>query len=70
MRYVEKYCRVRQTTDDANSLQCYICTYSACRVKIKLRILHAMTQFVEAPRYETDSRELDSRWCHWNFSLT
>ena len=27
-------------------------------------------QFVEALRYKTVGREFDSRWCHWNFSLT
>jgi hypothetical protein len=25
---------------------------------------------VEALRYKPDGREIDSRWCHWNFSLT
>ena len=25
---------------------------------------------VEALRYEPGGRGLDSRWCHWNFSLT
>jgi hypothetical protein len=34
---------------------------------MKLRIPHAMAQFVDAPRYKPDGREFDSRWCHWNF---
>jgi hypothetical protein len=25
---------------------------------------------VEALRYKPEGREFDSRWCHWNFSLT
>jgi hypothetical protein len=25
---------------------------------------------VEALRYKPDGRGIDSRWCHWNFSLT
>jgi len=25
---------------------------------------------VEALRYKPEGRGLDSRWCHWNFSLT
>jgi hypothetical protein len=25
---------------------------------------------VEARRYKPEGRGLDSRWCHWNFSLT
>jgi len=24
----------------------------------------------EAPRYKPEDRGFDSRWCHWNFSLT
>jgi hypothetical protein len=33
---------------------------------IKLRT----AQLVEALRYKLDGRGFDSRWCHWNFSLT
>jgi hypothetical protein len=25
---------------------------------------------VEALRYKPEGRRFDSRWCHWNFSLT
>jgi hypothetical protein len=25
---------------------------------------------VVALRYKPDGHEIDSRWCHWNFSLT
>jgi hypothetical protein len=25
---------------------------------------------VEALRYKLEGRGIDSRWCHWNFSLT
>ena len=27
-------------------------------------------QLVEALRYKSEGRGFDSRWCHWNFSLT
>jgi hypothetical protein len=27
-------------------------------------------QLVEAPRYKLEDRGFDSRWCHWNFSMT
>jgi len=30
---------------------------------------HAVAQLVEALRYKPEDRGLDSRWCHWNFSL-
>jgi len=33
-------------------------------------MVHAVAQFVEALRYKSEGRGLDSRWCHWNFSLT
>ena len=30
----------------------------------------AVAQLVEALRYKSEGHGLDSRWCHWNFSLT
>jgi len=29
-----------------------------------------VAQLVEALRYNPEGRGFDSRWCHWNFSLT
>jgi len=29
-----------------------------------------IAQLVEALRYKSEGRSFDSRWCHWNFSLT
>ena len=31
---------------------------------------HAVAQLVEALRYKPQGRGFNSRWCHWNFSLT
>ena len=31
---------------------------------------HAVTQLVGALCYKAEGRGFDSRWCHWNFSLT
>ena len=31
---------------------------------------HAVAQLVEALRYKPEGCGFDSRWCHWNFSLT
>ena len=31
---------------------------------------YAVAQLVEALRYKPEGRGFDSRWCHWNFSLT
>ena len=31
---------------------------------------HAAAKLTEALRYKPKSRGFDSRWCHWNFSLT
>jgi hypothetical protein len=31
---------------------------------------HAVAQLVQAPLYKSEGRGFDSRWCHWNFSLT
>jgi hypothetical protein len=32
--------------------------------------LDGVAQLVEALRYKPERRGFDSRWCHWNFSLT
>ena len=32
--------------------------------------MHAVAQLGEALRYKPEGREFDSRWCHWNFTLT
>jgi hypothetical protein len=42
---------------------------------LKLHLLlisvgHAVVQLVEVLRYKPGGRGFDSRWCHWNFSLT
>ena len=31
---------------------------------------HVVAQLVEALHYKPEGRGFDSRWCHWNFSLT
>jgi hypothetical protein len=31
---------------------------------------HAVAQLVERLRHKPEGRGFDSRWCHWNFSLT
>jgi hypothetical protein len=31
---------------------------------------HAVAQLVETLLYKPEGRGFDSRWCHWNFSLT
>jgi hypothetical protein len=36
----------------------------------KANVLLAVAQSVEALHYEPEGRRFDSRWSHWNFSLT
>jgi hypothetical protein len=31
---------------------------------------HVVAQLVEALRYKPEGQGFNSRWCHWNFSLT
>jgi hypothetical protein len=31
---------------------------------------YAVARLVEALRYKPEGRGFDSRWCHWNFTLT
>ena len=37
---------------------------------ITLKCGQAVAQLVEALRYKPEGHGFDSRWCHWNFSLT
>jgi hypothetical protein len=37
---------------------------------IIISLAHAVAQLVEALSYKPEGRGFDSRWCHWNFSLT
>jgi hypothetical protein len=49
-----KYGTARLTTDD----------------NIKRRRKDAVAQLIEALPYKPEGHGFDSRWCHWNFSLT
>jgi hypothetical protein len=35
-----------------------------------IRVGARSSAVVEALRYKSEGRGIDSRWCHWNFSLT
>ena len=48
----------------------YASMYVCVCVCVYIYLGHAVAQLVEALRYMPEGREFDSRWCHWNFSLT
>jgi hypothetical protein len=37
---------------------------------LHIKLGHAVAQLIESLRYKPEGRGFDSRWCHWNFSLT
>jgi hypothetical protein len=39
-------------------------------VVVVVVLWHAVAQLVEALRYKPEDSGFESRWCHWNFSLT
>ena len=41
-----------------------------CDVYMYMCVEHAVAQLAEALGYKSEGRGFDSRWCHWNFSLT
>jgi hypothetical protein len=50
-------------------------TVSEIAVEMEISVVtapgdNAVAQLVEAVRYKPERRRFDSRWCHWNFSLT
>ena len=63
------------------SLLAVACSLSNCKAKISplsyaitayysVGWSYAVAQLVEALCYKPEGRGFDSRWCHWNFSLT
>jgi len=44
--------------------------YSTACLHRQIFTLRINQQLVEALRYKQEGRRFDSRWCHWNFSLT
>jgi hypothetical protein len=54
------------------SIVCDVLTHTQVKFYVDLFILwgHAVVQLVEALRYKSEGRGLNSQWCHWNFSLT
>jgi hypothetical protein len=51
------------------------CIFKRGSTRNKLSVLHPALigggmQMVETLQYKPESRGFDSRWCHWNFSLT
>ena len=44
--------------------------HSTTSLHLHIFTLRANKQLVEALRYKREGRRFDSRWCHWNFSLT
>jgi len=57
-------------------MQCNICSWNNHKRNWKLSwraapdARNAKAQLVEALHYKRTGRRFDSRWCHWNFSLT
>ena len=64
----------------ATEILCWCCATGWCMVRCSaVRIAfetalfrwgHSVAQLVEALHYKLEDRGFDSRWCHWNFSLT
>jgi len=48
----------------------HICVSEEILINTTMRWGHVVAQLFEALRYKPEGRGFDSRWCHWNFSLT
>jgi hypothetical protein len=51
-----------------NIIKVYIAMYNT--YSYMFRLVHAVTQVIQALRYKPEGRGFDSRWSNWNFSLT
>ena len=56
-----------QLIETKGTVSAYLCIMGS---NITCFGVHAVAQLVEALRYNPEGRGFDSRWCHWNFSLT
>ena len=52
------------------SVTAYQLTWRNISEGFNLHMGYAVAQLVEALRYKPEGSGLDSRWCHWSFSLT
>jgi hypothetical protein len=43
---------------------------AAMLLEVRVSTRSKVAQLVEALRYKPEDRGIDSRWCHWIFSLT
>ena len=75
--------RMLETQLAGNPQSCLSLPNFAVKQKRKFQIIKTLHLFcyplysrarggvvVKALRYKPEGREFDSRWCHWNFSLT
>jgi hypothetical protein len=53
-----------------SGLKCVMTVTVNVKTLLLLLLLLLLAQLVEALRYKPEGRGFDSRWCHWNFSLT
>jgi len=65
----------RLSRNDDNQLRNQFCLSSHQNKDLTNRIILycavlTVAHLVGAPRYKPEGRGFDSRWCHWNFSLT
>jgi len=64
---------IRQQTYGFLFMLIYYWPYSNCfsiEYRVRSNVGHEVVQLVEALRYKSEGRGFDSRWCHWNFSLS
>jgi hypothetical protein len=59
----------RETTEKIN-LKDYGVNRSILKYILQKKWGYAVAQLVEALRYKPEGRWFDSRWSHWNFSVT
>jgi hypothetical protein len=53
----------------SSSALIFLCQFYSTAVPL-LGKMKAVEQLAEALRYKPERRGFDSRWCHWNVSLT
>ena len=68
--FILRFSRVRNLTSQCRIVVCGFYQTTQKFMHAYIRMGRSVAQLVEALRCKSEGRGFDSRWCHWNFSLT
>ena len=64
------FCNSSSSISGSNSSSSSSSSSNSMCFKVITVVYIAVAQLVKTVRYKPEGRGFDSRWCHWNFSMT